>query len=427
MTKRLGTVDIDQALRLIPPLLERGKFDEARRWSDEFVRRRVTDPRGWNFLARSLERLGQEFKARRCYQMALILAPGTHEILVNLAKIQRLLGQTERSIRSYRKALTCSIDDSEIQLGLGICYLTLGDLATGFALFEHRAGRLGLLRQIANHELQQWDGSSVAGKRFLCIGEQGAGDTLMFARYVRLLAEQGAEVVIACSGPLRRLFEGLDGVSEVVSKRLTTRVDMCDLVMSLPYRFGTNLKTIPAPPRYIEPPVSTHPLPENGRLRVGLCWAGNSKHPLDRKRSMAFEALQPILGVLDVDYYAFQFGARAVPARDDGRVLDLTPNINDYADTAGFLDQMDLMISVDTSVAHLSGALGVPTWVLLASSTDWRWMLDGETTPWYPSHRLYRQQVPDDWSGVVARVRDDLVQRVTDGRLRRSRTPVKND
>jgi hypothetical protein len=270
-----------------------------------------------------------------------------------------------------------------------------------------------------------WTGDDeIRGKRLLLIAEQGFGDTIMAVRYARLAAERGATVILEAPPALRSLLEPLDGAHEIVTQGdALPDFDLYCPLLSLPRAFRTTIDTIPAEMRYLAAPTShvavwRDRLGQLTGLRIGLVWAGNPQHVNDQRRSVGLRRLLPLLAERGASFIALQKDLQA----GDAQLLDAEPRLihagNDlasYNDTAAVISLLDLVISVDTSVAHLAGALGKPVWILLPSNPDWRWLLDRDDSPWYPTARLFRQAVRDDWDGVVERVKVEI------GRLAKTR------
>jgi hypothetical protein len=264
-----------------------------------------------------------------------------------------------------------------------------------------------------------WLGTeSIEGKTILIFADEGFGDTIHFARYVPMLAARGAKVVLVVEEPLRPLLAGLEGVVQSLPKPAPAfpPFDLHCPICMLPLAFGTRLDTIPAAPSYLPPPAETrvhaweqrlseHARPRK-RLRVGLVWSGNPKHSNDHNRSIALRALSPLLEA-DVTFVSLQKDVRLddkvlLPASS---IIDLTAEITDFTETAALMSCLDLVISVDTSAAHLAAALGRPTWILLPYLPDYRWLLDRDDSPWYPTARLFRQSARRDWAEVIEEVR----------------------
>ena len=248
------------------------------------------------------------------------------------------------------------------------------------------------------------------------------GDTIQFARYVPMLAARGARVILRVGDPVFPLLAGLSGVSQCIPKSVPTlpAFDLHCPICSLPFAFGTRLDTIPSGVGYLPQPLEARlqiwedrlrdRLGAPKKLRVGLVWSGNSKHVNDHNRSIP---LQMFLHLLDAE--AAFVSLQKDPRPDDKAVLesaditDLTPHLTNFTETAALVSRLDLVITVDTSVAHLAGALGLPTWILLPYTPDWRWLLDRDDSPWYPTARLFRQDETRDYASVIARVRNELV------------------
>ena len=260
-----------------------------------------------------------------------------------------------------------------------------------------------------------WQGEPLQGKTVLVYVEQGFGDTLQFCRYLPKLAEQGATVHFHCQPELYGLLSSLEGVAELeirdFSKAVQGKFDYYVPLMSLPYLFDTNADTIPAETPYLYPEAERKAywqqrLAHDG-FKIGLVWAGSGGHLKDKRRSLDLKELAPLAGLENVTWYSLQKGSAETQLADENTVLEITnlsADINDFSDTAAIIANLDLVISVDTSVAHLAGALGCPAWVMLFNGPDWRWQLKREDSPWYPSLRLFRQTPGEAWSAVVTRV-----------------------
>lgn len=251
-----------------------------------------------------------------------------------------------------------------------------------------------------------WRGEPLEGKRILIYAEQGLGDTLQFCRYLPLLADRGAEVYFDCACSLAALLGSLrtNPILLVEPGGETHAADLYVPLLSLPAIFGTNLNSIPAERSYLRASPETRSgwrrrlAPLGRKLRVGFVSQGNPRYKNDRNRSIPAELFEPLSQVPGVALINLQFG-RPVPASSNA--LDLSSEIGDFANTAGLVEEMDLVISVDTSMAHLAGAIGKETWVLLSQAADWRWMRDRDDSPWYPDVRLFRQAESHDWTSVL--------------------------
>jgi tetratricopeptide (TPR) repeat protein len=298
--------------------------------------------------------------------------------------------------------------------------LRVGRLREGFAAYEHRE----TVRLLAGASEQYWSGQApLDGRTLLVVAEQGLGDTLHFVRYIPLVARRAGRVVLEVQPPLLPLLAPQAeawGVTLLARGAARPDHDYFCLLMSLPHALGTGLETIPAAQAYLRPSASARAawrdaLPDTGRLRVGVVCSGNPHYGNDAARSMPLAMLQATLDVAGVDWISLQPQLRPADGCTAARCTrwhDIGAKFGNFDDTAAVVEQLDLVISVDTSVAHLAGALGRPTWVLLPFVPDWRWLHDREDTPWYPSLRLFRQDRPNDWSHPVARVAGALAAMV---------------
>jgi Flp pilus assembly protein TadD len=345
--------------------------------------------------------------------------PADPAIRVNLASALFHQGKYSDAAAAAEAALALSPDHPQAHYTLASIQLLWGRLKEGFAGYEWRipCGQAALALDGDSLGLARWRGQSLYGKTLLAITEQGMGDTLHFVRYGAMVKAMGGRMILTCADSLRRLMSAtgcVDGLLCGGDPRPTA--DFHAPLLSLPHLFGTTAETIPcaipylaARDEWIEP--WSNRLGERRRPRIGLVWAGSPGHKNDRNRSLALSRLAPILSSDSWQCVALQVGMS-----DEDRatlsgfpsVVVLGGDVRDYADTAAILTRLDLLITVDTSVAHLAGALGVPTWVMLPSVPDWRWMLDREDSPWYPSLRLFRQRRPNDWDHVIAAILDAL-------------------
>jgi hypothetical protein len=263
-----------------------------------------------------------------------------------------------------------------------------------------------------------WDGRSLNGRHLLIHAEQGLGDAIQFVRYARMCAGRDAQVTLVCDRSLVELFRGTEGPSQILA--MGDPLPPFDLhlpMLSQPLVFRTRRESIPneVPYLFAEPARCAAWKKRLGddrsHLRVGLTWKGNPGNRRSRIRDIPLETLWPMLGAEHVVFYGLQLGEGAEELRrfpEAARIVDQSEHIHEFADTAALMTELDLIISVDTAVAHLGGALGRPVWTLLPFVPDWRWGLEGETTPWYPTMRLFRQPAMDDWESVIERVAGEL-------------------
>ncbi|HVY03001.1 MAG TPA: hypothetical protein VG983_05035 [Caulobacterales bacterium] len=323
---------------------------------------------------------------------------------------QVLAGDVAGAIRTYRDRLRAAPRDSDLHHSLGHLLLMTGDFAAGLEECEWR-------RQPKGPPVPRWRGAPLNGARILVHGEQGFGDNFQFVRYASLVADRGGKVVLGTRAGMKPLLMTVPGVVEVVSSGEPLADIACHVpMMSLPYVFGTRLETIPnAVPYMTADPARVaawkQRLAAYPGLKVGLVWSGNTAAVYNKRRSPGFQALRPLIDCPGVTAFGLQMGG----GREDldgaalpGAFVDLGPDLTDFAETAAAMTALDLIVSPCTSTAHLAGALGRPLWVMLATAADWRWFLDRDDSPWYPTARLFRQAAEGDWTAPVARMRADL-------------------
>jgi hypothetical protein len=263
--------------------------------------------------------------------------------------------------------------------------------------------------QYEQSDRRRWRGEDLAGRTILLHAEQGVGDTIQFLRYVPLVAARGGKVILEIQRELRRLVQNIPGAQQVIiaGDELPDFQLHCPL-MSLPLAFGTTLETIPADIPYLHADPGDvekwrERLGDQSRMRIGLAWAGNPAHKKNAERSIDASLLAPLASVANVQYHSLL--AMPLPKLPAGLIVtDHSNELHDFADTAALIANLDLVIAVDTAVAHLAGAMGKKVWTMVSYFPDWRWMDDREDSPWYPTLRLFRQKAPGDWASVIARV-----------------------
>jgi hypothetical protein len=365
-------------------------------------------------LAAVRQRLEGDGAALPVVRRLIATAPHAAAAHVLLGDVLRGLGRLDEARIAYDAALALDPQTADARFGLGFLALLRGDLAAGWSDYEFRASRRGPPPPAL---ARQWRGENPDGKDILLYAEQGLGDTLQFLRYATPLAAMGASVLAAVPTPLMELAARAPGVNAVVQPTLTLPTfDACCPLPSLPLFLRTKLDDIPSPGGYLAAPPGRI---DAWRAKLGfyagrtvaIAWAGNRDHPNDHNRSIEATALAPLLQVPEVRWLNLQKGPDAAgfrTRRGGSEVIALGDALADFADTAAVLEVADLVITVDTALAHLAGALGRPTWILLPFAPDWRWLLDRPDTPWYASARLYRQPRPRDWTAVIRDVARDL-------------------
>ncbi len=363
--------------------------------------------------AAALRATGRAGEALAALDDAIALQPGNALFHANRGNALRDLGRHDEARAAYDRAIGLGPGLADARRNRAMLLLLAGEWEEGWREWEwrKRASEPSGDRFPAR---PAWTGATdPAGRRVFLHWEQGFGDTIQFCRYAPLLAARGARVTLAVQEPLLRLARSLGPGIEVVggAREPTGGFDLHCALMSLPLAFGTTPDSVPPPaalraPPEIEARWAARLGPRDGRARIGLAWSGRAAHANDRNRSLPFAALAKLLEV-DAHWTCVQRELRPgdeAALRADGRVAYHGPDLPDFAETAGLLAQLDLVVAVDTAVAHLAGTLGLPLWLLLPHDPDWRWLAGREDSPWYPSARLFRQSRAGDWDGVLARV-----------------------
>lgn len=332
------------------------------------------------------------------------------------------MGCMEEALHAHEVAVQRDPQSAGARYNLALTQLRLGNWAQGWAGYEARWHFREVHPTAPVFRCPRWQGEPLAGRRILLYAEQGLGDAIQFCRYAAMVATRGGEVILQVHEPVERLMHSLAIVrtGQATVARLGKEPPSFDLecpLMSLPAIFGTAVDTVPWPGPYLAADAAlatgkwTQTPDGKGALRVGLAWAGNPRYKADRFRSMQLRTLIPLLRLPRVQWLSLQKGNAALQLRElpeDLHVWDASHLDRDLADAAALIATLDLVITTDTSIAHLAGAMGRPVWILLPHLSDWRWMQEVETTPWYPTARLYRQAAPGDWPGVLDRVARSL-------------------
>jgi tetratricopeptide (TPR) repeat protein len=370
-----------------------------------------------NNLGAVLLKAGDPEAAHASFERAAALKPADAEAHHNLASALFELGRYADALAGCRRATAADPAHAQANFTEAMLLLVQGELREGFEKYEWR-WKLGTLVP-RNFPVPLWNGEDLAGRTILLHGEQGFGDTIQGLRYVPLVAARGARVVLEVPAALTRLAARLPGVAELVTAgQALPRFDLASPLLSLPRAFATTLETIPADVPYLsaEPDAVERwrKTLDGAGLKVGMAWAGSPLHRSDARRSIAVETLEPLLRLKGVRWFSLQVGERAADLARlaPGLVTDLAPQLSDFAETAAAIANLDLVITVDTAVAHVAGAIGRPAWVMLRKTPDWRWLVDRDDSPWYPTLRLYRQRRRGDWEEVVRRVRTALKQQL---------------
>lgn len=416
--------------------------DEARRAYEQTVQISPTYAEAWNNLALLEISAGNLSAAEACYRRALLVKPDYRDALYNFAvllqeeeRLQEAVTINERLIaidpgfseahnnlgncylklnrlaeaqNQYLETLAIHASHREAPMNLGLASLLMGDFSRGWAGYEHRLAQ----REIEKWDwkIPRWDGKIRPGENLLVHAEQGFGDSIMFARYLRPLLDSGMRVHLFCQPAIQPLLGAIPGLERCVTTiEELEPVDWQAPFPSLPYCFRTRLETIPHDVPYLSVDADRleawrrlyAELPRKGR-RIGLVWQGNPNHRNDRNRSLPAGQLAPLLDLPGFQFLSLQKGGDR--SQIPPGIQDLSPLLSNFAETAAAIDGLDLVISVDTAVAHLAGSLGKPVWTLLPYAPDWRWLLYRDDSPWYPTMRLFRQPIAGDWDSVIREV-----------------------
>jgi tetratricopeptide (TPR) repeat protein len=370
-----------------------------------------------NNIGACLQALGREEEALAWFDRALQRLPNAIEILNNKAFILGKLQRFDEAFALYDLINARNLNDATTDWNLALLRMLTGNFEAGWAGREARWAKPDP-PPYPKFTQPIWLGrESIEGKTVLIHVDEGLGDTIQFARYVPMVAARGARVILVVEPPLHSLLSGLPGVWQCLafSNGPLPPFDMHCPIGSLPLAFATRLDTIPSATSYLPFPAAAgveawnQRLGPHDRLRVGLVWSGNPNHKNDRDRSMSLGTLSRI-----VDVGASFVSLQKDPRPDDkamlaqSGIIDFTAELTDFAETATLIACLDLVITVDTSVAHLAGSLGCPTWILLPWTPDYRWLLDRDDSPWYPTARLFRQNETRDYASVLDRVRTEL-------------------
>lgn len=352
-------------------------------------------------LGTSCYRLDQVERAAALFRRAAEINPADSESWNNLGKCLKELNRLEESIAMYTRAVEVMPDYTLARYGRAVSLLTAGRLVEGFQEYECR------WHAMTPRKFPQpaWHGEHATDKMLFIHAEQGFGDAIQMARFAAVARERVAHIILECRPELKALFQFSKLADTIIAYgEPIPAFDYFIPSLSLPHALGIRLETIPKKTPYLQAPAQARLLAKPGSLKVGLAWAGNPRHYQDAARSMSLPQLAPVLAVPGVAFYSLQQS----PPSEDSTYLRSLPHIHfnlkfaDFLETASAISELDLVISVDTAVAHLAGALGKPVWTLVQHSPDWRWFLDRSDTPWYPTMKLFRQAKRNHWEEPVA-------------------------
>jgi tetratricopeptide (TPR) repeat protein len=407
---------------LANPLIDLDRCDEAIAALLKSIELKPDYPEAYSNLGNALLVQDRLDEAAQAYQRALQVKPDYPEAYSNLGNVYMRLDKRSEAIAVYRKAIALKPDYVEARFHHGMALLRHGNFREGWAEAEWRLQTKPFLANRVQFPKPVWTDQPIAGKTILLHAEQGFGDTLQFCRYATVLAARGARVVLRVPKALQRLMATVSGVTAVISQRdALPEFDYHLPLMSAPHRVGTELDTIPATVPYIIPDAGltkiwSKRLAHLPGKKVGLVWSGDPRpHDraaslIDRRRSLTLKQLAS-LAAAEVSFISLQKGKPAEQLKTPPAgwtIHDFMEDVTDFTDTAALIANLDLVIAVDTSVAHLAGAVGKPVWILSRFDACWRWLYDREDTPWYPTARLFHQTERGVWGSVIERVAEEL-------------------
>jgi tetratricopeptide (TPR) repeat protein len=366
-------------------------------------------------MANAYRQLGDLSSAEGSLRRELAINPNCADAAVNLGVVLQERHRVREAIHCYKQAIQLNPHHPILHWNYAIASLLAGDYETGWHEYEWRWQVKH--KPKPKYSQPEWDGSDLQGRTVLLYAEQGFGDTLMFIRYAPLVRRRNGRVILECQPPLKRLLGAMPDISQVVSfGEPLPQFHLQAPLMSLPRIFGPALDADHRWEPYLRSAQDVEwllPAHDPDKFKVGVVWASNPQHPIFSEKSLDLGKWEPVLNVPGCEFFSLQVDPNPTAVsfvRDHPHVHSLHPRFSDFADTAAAIRQLDLVISVDTSVAHLAGGLGHLVWVLLAFSADWRWLLKRKDSPWYPTMSLFRQPRPGDWESVVAEVARHLAE-----------------
>jgi tetratricopeptide (TPR) repeat protein len=426
-----------QALRLKPDHAEahnnmaialqaQGKYQDAVTNCEKAVLLQPDYAQPYNTMGFSLEKQGKLTEAFESYQKAVSLKPDYAEAHNHLGVLAHADGRYEEALEHWRRALDTEPDYAEAHWNLSLALLLTGRLAEGWRQYQWRHNpQLNILTYPHQLSTPRWDGGSFVGKRLLVYYEQGFGDTLQFVRYLPMVKERGGTVVLEVRKPLVALLRQLPGVDQLIEASSdaapAVEFDLHTSLMDLPAVFATTLETVVADVPYIcaDSAKAAHCAGaiSGPGFKVGVVWSGSTDYERNDVRCCRLEHFTPLAAIEGVQLYSLQKGPPAAQVEELAAklpIINLAEQFYDFADTAAAIENMDLVISADTSVLHLAAAMGKPVWALICSAPAWQWMLDRPDSPWYPTMRIFRQTKPGSWNDVFQNVARQLRMLVTD-------------
>ncbi len=415
-------------LNLAVLLYQAGRLAEAEFYVRRALRAHGAGAAEHNLFGLILKNSGRTCEAEQAFRHALAFCADDVASRNNLGLVLVELGRLDEAEHCFREVLVRCGDHPQAHCNLGMIMLAKGNWERGWEEYEWRFLANGV--SAGQYDRPRWQGENLAGKTLLVTGEQGLGDMLQFVRYVSLAARQAQQVILLAPPELRRLLASVEGVTRVLTPQdALPPFDLWCPLLSLPLQFGTRLDCVPAQAPYLRVMQDDFMVWQQrvqtrltyGHLSVGLVWAGRGRHEpaklamgvVNARRNLLLQQLAALGRVAGVTFFSLQLGEPAMEVRKPPlgmRLVDCTADIQDFADTAALVANLDLVISVDTAVAHLAGALGKPVWLLNRFDSCWRWLDGRNDSPWYPGMRLFRQTQRGDWAPVINEVAGELAR-----------------
>ncbi len=401
-------------------LAEKGRNTEAIDKYRHAIQLKPNEAEFYNNLGIALNNEIRFEEARSCYRRALEIEPDFAQVYYNLANLQKEQGNCDQAIQNFKRAVSLKPDYPDAHWNLSLAYLLNGEYTKGWETYKWRRDPdLKIITDFHSSGKPRWDGSSFKGKTLFVHFEQGIGDNIQFIRYLPMVKTRGGTVVFETFGSLAGLFMGLPYIDRLVGfspdRKAPLDFDCYTSLLELPNIFGTTVETIPdnVPYLYADPVKAKY---WRNRLhgqefKVGIVWAGSPEHGNDHNRSCTLEHFLPLTQIAGIRIYSLQKGPATRQLQEfanQATITDIATEFEDFSDTAAAVQNLDLVISVDTSVLHLAGAMGKPTWALIPFAAEWRWMLQRNDSPWYPTMKLFRQNKWGDWPGVLDSIAENL-------------------
>lgn len=387
----------------------KGKYNEALDFYKKAVNLEPKLVDAYNNMGIIMQKQGQFKEAIDFFKKAIEIEPNYAEVYSNMGLTYREYGMIENSISSYKKSLEINPNLIDAHVNLALSLLLKGDFINGWKEYEWRKKHLPYI-----FSKPFWEGSDLSSKKIFIYTEQGFGDSIQFIRYIPLVYELGAKIILMCQKELESLFRNIKGIEELLTfGEPFPDFDFHCPLLSLPYIFNTDSESIPNNVPYLFPELlkikkwSEKVRSDNRNLKVGLSWSG-------KNHANHISLFSPLLQLSNVTFYSLQKGEAASQVDNspyNTKIVNLSNEINDFSDTAAIIENLDLVITIDTSVAHLAGALGKEVWTLLTYVPDWRWMLNRKDSPWYPTMRLFRQTSLGNWNSVFSDVLNELTKK----------------